>query len=284
MNPSLATLVNDLRRSPLPPPVAYMRLAMAAAGPAELATAVDATATDSIRAIAAAHPRGWQLVHEIMAVADHAALDAEPVARLAAVARMFDAAAAISPVAGVALYSLGDNEVLDAATAEIVDWLVRRHLLGPDRRVLDFGCGAGRLLVALAPRVRCVTGVDVSGAMIAEAARRCAGVGNVRVQQIGGLDLATLPDARFDLVVALDSMPYVVGGDGALAENLFGEAGRVLAAGGHFAIFNYSYRGDAEADRDDVVALARRTGFSALLLGEQPFTLWDGAAYLLKRA
>jgi SAM-dependent methyltransferase len=261
-----------------------MRLAMAATSPAELAAAVGATAADSIRAIAAAHPRGWQLVHEIMAVADHAALNAEPAARLAAVARMFDAAAAISPAAGVALYSLGDDEVLEAATAEIVDWLVRRHLIGPDRRVLDFGCGAGRLLVALAPRVQCVTGVDVSGAMIAEATRRCAALGNVRAEQIGGLDLAALPDASFDLAVALDSMPYVVGGDGALAEKLIREVARVLPPGGHFAIFNYSYRGDAGADRGDVVALARRTGFSPRVLGERPFTLWDGTAYLLERS
>jgi SAM-dependent methyltransferase len=284
MNPSLATLVDDLRRSPLPPPVAFMRLAMAAASPAELAAAIGATATDGIRAIAAAHPEGWRMVRDVMSVADHAALEAEPVARLAAVARMFDAAAAISPAAGVALYSLGDNEVLDAATAEIVDWLVRRHLLGPDRRVLDFGCGAGRLLAPLAPLVRCVTGVDVSGAMVVEAKGRCAGIGNVRVQQIGGLDLGALPDASFDLVVALDSMPYVVGGEGALAERLMAEAARVLVPGGHFAIFNYSYRGDAKADRRDVLALARRTAFSTLVLGEQPFTLWDGTVYLLERS
>jgi SAM-dependent methyltransferase len=284
MNPALARVVDDLRRSPLPPPVAYMRLAMAAASPAELTAAIGAAETDSIRAIAVAHPRGWQLVHEMMAVADHAALDAEPAARLAAVARMFDAAVAISPAAGVALYSLGDDEVLEAATAEVVDWLVRRHLTGPDRRVLDFGCGAGRLLVALAPLVRRVTGVDVSRAMMDEAARRCAALGNVRVQQIGGLDLVPLSDASFDLVVALDSMPYVVGGDGTLAERLTAEVARVLAPGGHFAILNYSYRGDAGADRRDVVALARRTGFSPLVLGEQPFTLWDGTAYLLGRS
>jgi SAM-dependent methyltransferase len=287
----LAGLLGELLRSPLPPRVVYMRLAMAAASPAELAVAMNRAAVDAevmprldaLLAVATAHPQGWQMVHDVMAVADHAALATEPTARVAAVAHMFDAAAAISPVAGVALYSLGDAGALQAATAEVVAWLHRHHLIGPESRVLDLGCGAGRLLAALAPEVRSVTGVDVSGEMAA-AARRDAEFPNVRVLQIGGLDLAPLRGGSFDLVVALDSMPYIVGGDGILAERLVREAARVLADGGHFAVFNYSYRGDPEADRRDIAALARRAGFTPLVLGERPFTLWDGTAYLLQRS
>jgi len=287
-----ADLLRELLRTALPPRIVYMRLAMAAGSPADLAAALDAPSNavgemprlDAVRAIASAHPSGWQTVHDIFAVADHAALAADPAARMAAVARMFDAAAAISPEAGVALYSLGDAAALDAATAEIVGWLARQGLIGPESRVLDLGCGIGRLLLALAPCVRSATGVDVSPAMVAEAERRCAGLGNVRVLRIGGLDLAPLADGGFDLVVALDSMPYIVGGGGELAETLLAETARVLAGGGHLAIFNYSYRGDAAADRRDLAELGRKAGLVPVLSGEQPFTLWDGTAYLLRRS
>lgn len=288
---ALASLLRDLLQSSLPPRIAYMRLAMAATNPAALALALEAAAAagetprlDALRQLAETHPQGWQTVHDIMAVADHDALAADPAKRMAAVARMFDAAVAISPEAGVALYSLGDADALAAATAEIVAWLDRWHLIDAASRVLDLGCGAGRLLAALGPRVRSAWGVDVSPAMVAEADRRCAGLPNVRVRQIGGLDLAPLPDESFDLVVALDSMPYVVGGDGRHAETLIREAARVLVPGGHLVIFNYSYRGDADADRRDLAALGRAAGLKPRLLGEQPFTLWDGAAYLLRRS
>lgn len=50
------------------------------------------------------------------------------------------------------------------------------------RRALDFGCGVGRLALALGPHFDEVTGLDISPAMIAEAERnaRAAGQSNVR--------------------------------------------------------------------------------------------------------
>jgi SAM-dependent methyltransferase len=56
---------------------------------------------------------------------------------------------------------------------------VRRHVAPgfAPRRALDFGCGVGRLLVPLARHSEHVTGVDVSDAMLAEAARNCAAAG-----------------------------------------------------------------------------------------------------------
>lgn len=55
---------------------------------------------------------------------------------------------------------------------------------GPDlgrRRVLDFGCGVGRLVVPFAAAFDGVTGVDVSAPMLEEARENCrrAGLGNV---------------------------------------------------------------------------------------------------------
>jgi 2-polyprenyl-3-methyl-5-hydroxy-6-metoxy-1,4-benzoquinol methylase len=58
-----------------------------------------------------------------------------------------------------------------------------RHFLGPvsTTRALDFGCGVGRLLIPLAETASTCYGIDVSGAMLREAAENCskAGLKNV---------------------------------------------------------------------------------------------------------
>src|SRR5262245_944408 len=61
---------------------------------------------------------------------------------------------------------------------------VLRQLAGPafqSDRIMDFGCGAGRLTIPLARVATRVTGVDSSAALIDEARANCqrAGVSNV---------------------------------------------------------------------------------------------------------
>lgn len=69
-------------------------------------------------------------------------------------------------------------------------------LLSPGSRVLDAGCGTGRVAIELARRGHAVTGVDNDVSMLAEA-RKDHGVTWVEA------DLATLDlDERFDLVVS----------------------------------------------------------------------------------
>jgi 2-polyprenyl-3-methyl-5-hydroxy-6-metoxy-1,4-benzoquinol methylase len=66
-------------------------------------------------------------------------------------------------------------------------------------RVLDYGCGVGRVLIPLARRAESVVGVDVSPSMLAEARRNCEaqGVAGVELLPVEGLDGLT---ADFDLV------------------------------------------------------------------------------------
>jgi hypothetical protein len=71
--------------------------------------------------------------------------------------RLFDRLVGESPEASVALYSLGDPRLLDAATCEVVLLLDRLAVLGPERRVLEIGCGIGRFQQALAHRVAAIT-------------------------------------------------------------------------------------------------------------------------------
>ena len=202
---------------------------------------------------------------------------------LAHVERLFDWSVRQSEEASVALYSLGSPEILAEATAEIVLQLERWGLLGPDRRVLQIGCGIGRFERALAGRVREAHGVDVSGEMVRVARGRCAGLANVFLAKSSGRDLGMFPDERFDLVYAVDTFPYLVQSGGALVERHFAEARRVLRAGGELLILNYAYDDDEARNRRAVRELAARHGFEVLLDGERVFALWDGAAWRLRK-
>ncbi len=185
--------------------------------------------------------------------------------------------------ASVALYSLGNREILAAATAEIVERLDAWGLLGPKRRLLDIGCGIGRLELALASQVAAITGIDLSPNMIAEARARCAGLRNVRLLETTGRDLSAFPDRAFDLVVAVDSFPYLCASGPDLVGTHVREAARVLRPGGDLVVLNLSYRDDIAADRRDAKRFAAEAGFSVLRNGTQEFRLWDGLTFHLRR-
>ena len=199
------------------------------------------------------------------------------------VAAFFDERVAHSPEASVALFSLGDPAILAAATMEVVEWLGGQGLLDARPDLLDLGCGIGRLAIALAPHCRSVLGLDVSPRMVEEARRRGAGTSHLRFQVSAGRDLATLPPAAFDLVLAVDSFPYIIqAGEEVVARHLEGAA-RTLRPGGALAILNMSYRQNAEADIADATDWAARYGLRLILAGETPFALWDGTAFVLRR-
>lgn len=195
---------------------------------------------------------------------------------VAATAALFDRLAAQEPEAAVAFYSLGDPALLAAATTELVE-VVRGWTPVERRAVLDFGCGIGRVALALAPYAERVVGVDVSSAMVAEARRRAAGVADVAFDATDG---RTLPfaDASFDLVLAVDSVPYLV--RAGVLEAQLAELKRVLRPGGDLLVFNWSYRGDEAADAREAAGAA---GFACLRSGERPFAIWDATGFHLRR-
>jgi cyclopropane fatty-acyl-phospholipid synthase-like methyltransferase len=105
--------------------------------------------------------------------------------------------------------------------------------VSPGWRVLEIGCGVGRLVRPLAGRVARVVGVDLSEAMLARARDHCEGLPNVElVRTDGGLD--SFPDAAFDFVfsyIVFQHLPRK-----AYAERYFRDAFRVLVAGGIFRV------------------------------------------------
>jgi len=177
-----------------------------------------------------------------------------------ATGRFFDDALRISPHASVALYSLGNAALLQRATDEVVDYMRSRHLLGPRKRTLELGCGAGRMQFALAPHVMEAAGADVSAAMIAAAQKRRGPLTGVRFFHAPAHRLAAVRDGQYDVVFAVDSFPYIVNAGPTMVASTFAEMRRVLSPNGQVFIFNFSYRGEENRDMADVADYARGVG------------------------
>jgi SAM-dependent methyltransferase len=195
---------------------------------------------------------------------------------------VFDQLADATGDVGVALYALGRIDLLDAATNEVIKALRRWNVPRNSQSILEIGCGTGRFIERLAPTAKRVIGVDVSSGMLRRARLRCDGLKQACFVQTTGRDLAAFSDASFDLVLAIDSFPYIVAAGGTLPEAYVAEVARVLTPNGIFLILNYSYRGDTDLDGRDVVRIASQNSFAILRHGTRDLALWDAVAYLLQ--
>lgn len=272
-------------------PMTVAALAMASAADDEVLAAVAAAVPDgpeeagrleALRAAIRRHPAAMGLIREVLALVPHGPAGDDPEAHARRVAEGFDAAARRSPEAAVALHSLGEADVLAPATAQIVNQLESVGAIVAGARILDVGCGAGRLALALAPRVGHVTGIDPSAEMIAVARRRAGSRPTLRFEVGFGHEM-TVAEAAFDAAVALDSMPYVVAAGGTLPERTFGAVAAALKPGGLWVVMNLSYRGDAETDRSDATRWAAAAGLRLDAVVTDGFDLWDGVVFVFRK-
>lgn len=240
-------------------------------------------AIDRVRDLVAGHPVGSALVEDMLRQERALARPLGAAGEVERCRRLFDRLVGANAEASVALYSLGDPGLLDAATVEVTELLERLSVLGPERHLLEIGCGIGRFVQALAGRIAAITGIDIAPGMIEAAKKRCAGLPNVTLQETSGRDLWAFPAAAFDTVLAIDSLPYVHRAGAALVSAHFAEVARVLRPGGDFVILNLSYRGDLELDRQDVRRLGETVGLRVLLNGTSDLRLWDGTTFHLRK-
>jgi SAM-dependent methyltransferase len=240
-------------------------------------------AVERVEGLLTSHPQSSALVLNMLQIERVAAGPDEAVDEVERCRSLFDRLVGENAPASVALYSLGDSELLDAATREVVKLLDHLAVLGPERHVLEIGCGIGRFEQALAPRVAAITGIDLAPGMIKTARKRCAGLPNVTLVETSGRDLAAFPPGSFDTVLAIDAMPYVWRAGAALVVSHFAEVARVLRAGGDWVILHLSYRGDLGLDREDARRLAEAVGLRVLRNGTTDLRLWDGATFHLRK-
>lgn len=103
--------------------------------------------------------------------------------------------------------------------------------LAPGARVLDVGCGTGHLPAALRARGLSLTGVDVSGAMLARAAER---LGEDVALYRAPAEQLPLGDGAFEAAVTASSLHYWRAPERGLAE-----IARVLAVGGVLVVTDW---------------------------------------------
>jgi ubiquinone/menaquinone biosynthesis C-methylase UbiE len=99
-------------------------------------------------------------------------------------------------------------------------------------RVLEIGCGIGRMTRYLADIFGEVHACDVSGEMVAQARERLRGFKNVTAHETSGVDFAALPDSYFDVAFSAYVFQHVPSKD--VVRSNIREAYRLLRPGGVF--------------------------------------------------
>jgi SAM-dependent methyltransferase len=151
-------------------------------------------------------------------------------------------------------------------------------------RVLEIGCGAGRVTRALGRIFGEVHGVDVSGEMVAQARAAVADMPHVHVYQNNGFDLSVIPPLEFDFAYSFIVFQHVPSRE--IIENYVREVHRLLRPG---ALFKFQVQGYPLTSSPDqtwlgvpfseaqATQMADRCGFELRYnhgAGEQYYWLW----------
>ncbi len=152
-----------------------------------------------------------------------------------------------------------------------------------DMKVLDFGCGAGRVTRSLGKLFGEVHGVDISSEMLKLAGRALADLSNIRLHETNGQDLDVLGDSLFDFAFAFSVFHHIPGK--AIIEECIGQVGQHLRSG---CLFKFEVQGHPfeapEGDtwlgtplsERDMLEIADRTGFeSRYRVGEGQESYWQ---------
>ncbi|MBI5086219.1 MAG: methyltransferase domain-containing protein [Acidobacteria bacterium] len=152
-------------------------------------------------------------------------------------------------------------------------------------KVLEIGCGAGRVTRALARLFGEVHAIDVSGEMVAQATAALSSRRNAHVYQNNGMDLSVVPGGDFDFAFSTIVFQHIPSRE--VIENYVREVHRLLRPG---ALFKFQVQGDPtlQTDADDTwlgvpfsdqqaVEMAEKCGFDPRYrhgAGDQYFWLW----------
>ncbi|MGJ5813590.1 methyltransferase domain-containing protein [Paludibaculum fermentans] len=152
-------------------------------------------------------------------------------------------------------------------------------------RVLEIGCGAGRVTRALSKYFGEVHAVDVSGEMVALATEAVKPFPGAHVYQNNGMDLSVIPVADFDFAFSTIVFQHIPSRE--VIYNYVSEVSRLLRPG---ALFKFQVQGDPtlQTEVDDTwlgvpfsdeqaVEMAEKCGFEPRYrhgAGQQYFWLW----------
>lgn len=182
-----------------------------------------------------------------------------------------------------AFFASGEQTVREEILTDMIN--ICQGMDPQQMRVLEIGCGAGRVTRALARLFGEVHGVDVSGEMIGIARQALRDQPNAHVYQNNGMDLSVLPDQPYHFAFSSIVFQHIPSRE--VIENYVREVNRLLGPG---RLFKFQVQGDAsmKTNPDDTwlgvpfsdaqaVAMAEQSGFEPRHrhgAGEQYFWLW----------
>jgi SAM-dependent methyltransferase len=182
-----------------------------------------------------------------------------------------------------AFYASGKENVRQHISTDLEN--ICRGMDPKQMRIVEIGCGAGRLTRALAAIFGEVHAVDVSPEMVRLAREHLGPLANVHLYVNNGADLSALPAESFHFAYSFIVFQHIPDKD--VIESYLREVHRVLEPG---ALFKFQVdggrsEGSAAEDtwhgvsfaEDEIRALAERTGFDLRFhegAGTQYFWLW----------
>ena len=182
-------------------------------------------------------------------------------------------------------FSTGEENVRDQILGDIENVCQGRD--PAEMRVLEIGCGVGRMTRALAATFGEVHGVDVSGEMVRRARGYLRGSPNAHVHRNTGTDLGAVGAMEFDFAfsfIVFQHIPSL-----ALIDRYVGEVGRLLRRGSLFKFQVQGYQGSgwqgggrgtwlgASVSERQAALMAERHGFElrhSSGAGTQYYWLW----------
>jgi ubiquinone/menaquinone biosynthesis C-methylase UbiE len=121
------------------------------------------------------------------------------------------------------------EEEFDESGKETASLILGGLKVSSGARVLEIGCGIGRVLKHIAPSFAEAHGIDISEEMIALGKDRLSGFANIYLHLGDGATLNPLPNDYFDLVYSVLAFQHMPAG---VVRNYLRECHRVLKPGG----------------------------------------------------
>ncbi|UFP93095.1 class I SAM-dependent methyltransferase [Gloeobacter morelensis] len=147
-------------------------------------------------------------------------------------AQLWDANCRHNALVSCDFYCGGFAEQFERNGERIAGFLRRKLALGPDSRLLDLGCGVGRVARYLQGAAAGMALADVSGCMLAQARLRLGEAANCTFTPVNANRLPW-PDGSFTHAIAIDLVQHL---PEASLRAYFAEVARVLVPGGLFLL------------------------------------------------
>jgi len=155
-------------------------------------------------------------------------------------ARLVSTTSSPDPLAqrSVRIWSAGDYDRISAGFRGGAEAFVARRGLKARQQVLDVACGSGNLTIPAARSGAAVTGLDIVGALLNDAARWADSEGLSVTLDAGNAEALPYDDAQFDVVMSMFGVMFAARPDRVVAE-----LARVTRPGGYVALANWTRRG-----------------------------------------